>query len=273
MPTNSQHGCSQIRYVETGGFEVMMPVILSIPIVVDIAPTEHFSVGVFISSLVAWAKIHGCASRRETAQQIAWPQYRHGSQLNGWLPTLLRLYFPSSPAFLLRVVNPHKLHVFSGELWMSTLKSGQQILYLQDEDFLCTSFGGDRKILLIMTDEKSDPVIRSYGIIQIPLIKTIHKRVHIHKSIRSHEVFNFLWNSLVLMHCQVAMLILPWLTLLYSVFSFQGLSSCRAKTTSLGYPRRLHSLYPWKHWHFYVLFVLASRFHVFLSQHITAIGA
>ena len=65
MPTNSQHGCSQIRYVETGGFEVIMPVILSIPIVVDIAPTEHFSVGVFISSLVAWAKIHGCASRKE----------------------------------------------------------------------------------------------------------------------------------------------------------------------------------------------------------------
>lgn len=45
--------------------------------------------------------------------------------------------------------------------------------------------GTDRMILLIMTDETSGPVIRSFGILQIPM-RTIRKRVHIHKSIRFH---------------------------------------------------------------------------------------
>ena len=85
-------------------------------------------------------------------------------------------------------------------------------------------------------------------------------------STNPYDSIDFLWNSLVLMHYQVAMLIFTWLTLPYSVFSFQGLSSCRAKTTSLGYPRRLHSLPPWKHWHFHLL-SRAFRFHVFLFQH------
>lgn len=134
--------------------------------IVDIPPTEHFSVGVFISSLVAWAKVHWlCLQKGErAAQQIAWPKmyrlsslklkcrlkidlpkrtfYLHtypssGTRLvwgrvhqitwpfmnHNWMDdfpslTLLRLYCPSSPAFPLRVVNPHKLHVFSGELRM-----------------------------------------------------------------------------------------------------------------------------------------------------------
>ena len=44
--------------------------------IVDIPPTEHFSVGVFISSLVAWAKVHWlCLQKGEkAAQQIAWPK-------------------------------------------------------------------------------------------------------------------------------------------------------------------------------------------------------
>lgn len=68
--------------------------------IVDIASTEHFSVGVFISSLVAWAKVHWlCLQKGEkAAQQIAWPKMYRLSSLK--LKCRLKIDLPKRTFYL-----------------------------------------------------------------------------------------------------------------------------------------------------------------------------